>query len=330
MIASKHLKVPTVLDVSLRDGGYLNDWCFSQEAIDLVVVTAIKADADVIEIGYCDDEPELPAAAACPTTMIERIRRLAGRRPLAAMIRPSVKNPAAVLSARQGLLNLLRIPVDVRNPEPALALAALVHKHDFEVTLNLTSVSCYSAGQFGAVARRVPDYVAAIYLADSRGALEVGHVQELVAAVRSGWQGAIGYHAHDNLGLAVETSRAALQAGCQWLDGSIAGIGIGGRNLRLEDALHLASAYRSDLDPDPQAFQIAEYDLGLSAPGEDGPLYRLAGQRNIRQEWVGPLVARLGRARAWDVIESLPHKAWFDEAELESFITMVDKEEQVH
>ena len=54
------------MDVSLRDGGYLNDWCFSQEAIDLVVVTAVKADADVIEIGYCDDEPGLPAAAACP------------------------------------------------------------------------------------------------------------------------------------------------------------------------------------------------------------------------------------------------------------------------
>ena len=322
----KNLNYPVVLDVSLRDGGYLNDWQFSQESMELAVATAARADADVIEIGYCDDEPGLPEAAACPAPMIEHLSYLAGNRRIAAMIRPSVLDPDGVLVRRQGLLDLLRIPVNVRDPDPAIKLAHLVHQYGFDVTLNLTSISCHSVEHFKAVSARVPDFVTVVYLADSRGSIASSEVEAIVAAVRSEWQGAIGYHAHDNLGQAVETTRAALQAGCKWIDGSVAGIGIGGRNLKLADAMSLASAIRSDLNPDPGAFLVTESDFGLSAPGEEGVLYCAGAQRNIRQEWVGPLIDRLGLSTTLSLINSLPKKAWFDESELEPYINILSKE----
>jgi len=322
------MKNPIILDVSLRDGGYLNDWKFSQKSIDLAVTTAGRADADFIEIGYCDDEPGLPKAASCPASMIERVRDLTGHRRIAAMIRPSVVDPEGVLAKRQGLLDLLRIPVNVRDPEPAIKLANLIHRYGFNATLNLTSISCHSTKHFKAVSSRVPDFVAAVYLADSRGAMVGSGVEEIVTAVRSEWKGSIGYHAHDSLGQAVETTRAALEAGCEWIDGSIAGIGIGGRNLTLEDALKFGSSFRSDLNPDPDAFLVTESDLGLKAPGEEMALYRAGGQRNIRQEWVEPLMTRFGPTMALTLINSLPKKAWFEESELEPFIELLPKEVQ--
>jgi len=312
---------PLVLDVTIRDGGYLNDWRFTAAQIDTAISIAARADADVIEVGYLDDAPGLPEGSACPPAMLRRLRPLAGDAPLAGMIRPAVADPDAVLAARAGLIELLRIPTDVRQPQRAVELARRCLAHGFAVSLNFTSVSCFTPAQLAAAAAMVPAQVAAIYLADSRGALRVDDIAPAVAAVRSVWRGPIGYHAHDNLGLAVATTEAALAAGCELIDGSIAGAGIGGRNLRLDDALRIALRTRRDLAPAADALAAGEAAIGVPPPGDEMPLYRLAGQRNIRQEWVEPLLQRLGTAGALALIERLPRRTdWFEFSELDPFL----------
>jgi 4-hydroxy 2-oxovalerate aldolase len=312
---------PLVLDVTVRDGGYLNDWQFSDAHIDAAISIAAQADADVIEVGYFDDEPGLPAGAACPPAMLRRLRPLAGSSLLAAMIRPSVADAEAVLDRRAGLVELLRIPVDVRRPHLAADLARRCLAHGFAVSLNFTSVSCFTAAQLATAAAVVPAQAVAVYLADSRGALRPADIAPAVAAVRSAWSGPIGYHAHDNLGLAVATTEAALAAGCELIDGSIAGAGIGGRNLRLAEALRIAMRTRADLAPLPEALAAGEATIGVPPPGPEMPLYRLAGERNIRQEWVAPLMERLGAERALALIERLPRRNdWFEFSELDPFL----------
>jgi 4-hydroxy 2-oxovalerate aldolase len=311
---------PWVLDVTIRDGGYLNDWQFAAEHIDMAISLAARADADIIEVGYFDDEPGLPEGAACPPAMLRRLRPLAGEALLAAMIRPSVKNPNEVLGARQGLVELLRIPVDVRRPQLAVELARRCLSHGFAVSFNFTSVSCFRPEQLAAATAAVAGLASAIYLADSRGALQVADIAPAVIAVRSAWDGPIGYHAHDNLGLAIATTEAALAAGCEMIDGSIAGAGIGGRNLRLDDALRIAMRTRADLAPAPDALAAGEAAIGVPPPGAEMPLYRVAGERNIRQEWVEPLMRQLGPAGALAFIEKLPRRTdWFEFGELDAF-----------
>ncbi len=315
---------PIVLDVTVRDGGYLNDWQFSAAQIDAAISIAAGADADIIEVGYFDDEPGLPEGAACPPSMLRRLQRLRGDALLAAMIRPSVSQPDAVLKARAGLVDLLRIPVDVRRPMLAVDLARRCRAHGYAVSFNFTSVSCFTPAQLGAATRAVVDHASAIYLADSRGALQPAEIAPAVSAVRALWNGPVGYHAHDNLGLAIATTEAALAAGCELIDGSIAGAGIGGRNLRLDDALRIAMRTRPDLSPQADALAVGEAVIGVPAPGDEMPLYRLAGERNIRQEWVEPLMKRLGTAQALAFIDRLPKRAdWFEFNELDPFFAQL-------
>jgi 4-hydroxy 2-oxovalerate aldolase len=312
---------PLILDVTIRDGGYLNDWQFSPRHIDAAISIAARAGADIIEVGYFDDEQGLPEGAACPPAMLRRVRPLAADTLLAAMIRPSVTDPESVLGARKGLVDLLRLPVDVRRPHLAAALARRCVAHGFAVSFNFTSISCFTSAQLAAATAAVAAQATMIYLADSRGALRAADIAPAVAAVRSAWDGLIGYHAHDNLGLAVATTEAALAAGCELIDGSIAGAGIGGRNLRLDDALRIAMRTRADLAPAPEALAAGEAQIGVPPPGEEMPLYRLAGERNIRQEWVEPLMKRFGAARARAVIERLPRRTdWFEFSELDPFL----------
>lgn len=69
-----------------------------------------------------------------------------------------------------------------------------------------------------------------VYLADSAGHMLESEVTERVAAVRAAVSCAVGIHAHNNLGLAVADSLAAMRAGATFIDGSLAGLGAGAGN----------------------------------------------------------------------------------------------------
>jgi 4-hydroxy 2-oxovalerate aldolase len=311
---------PIVLDVTLRDGGYINQWQFTPEQVDTAIRLAALADVDLIEVGYVDDQPDLPEAASCPPAMLKRARGLCGRSKLAGMIRSTVANPAAVLNARVGLLDLLRIPLDMRSPEPALKLGRICTEHGFAYTFNFVGVTCFELARLSEVAARIPADVQAIYLADSRGHLQLDEVAPLIGVVRKAWSGPIGFHAHDNLGLAMANSEAALAAGCELIDASIAAVGLGGRNLHIRDGMALAMRQRQDLHPDSRALEADESRIGLPAPGEAAALYRLTGERNLRMEWVHPMIDCFGLALAEILIRDLPSRFWFNTDELIPFL----------
>ena len=41
-----------ILDCTLRDGGYYNNWCFSRELVDAYLAAMGKSGVDLVEIGF--------------------------------------------------------------------------------------------------------------------------------------------------------------------------------------------------------------------------------------------------------------------------------------
>ena len=73
-----------------------------------------------------------------------------------------------------------------------------------------------------------------INLADSAGALLPNEVSERIKAIRSAVSIPVGFHAHNNLGLAVANTLAAIDAGISYADGTLRGLGAGAGNTQLE------------------------------------------------------------------------------------------------
>ncbi len=44
-----------LLDCTLRDGGYVNDWEFGSDTISATFDRLCEADIDIIELGFLDD-----------------------------------------------------------------------------------------------------------------------------------------------------------------------------------------------------------------------------------------------------------------------------------
>ncbi len=75
------------------------------------------------------------------------------------------------------------------------------------------------------------DYV---NLADSAGYLMPGDVKERVEAVTKAVNIPVGFHAHNNMGMAIANSLAAVQAGATYVDGCLRGLGAGAGNAQME------------------------------------------------------------------------------------------------
>ena len=84
-------------------------------------------------------------------------------------------------------------------------------------------------------AKKIESYGAdGIVFMDSAGALLPDKVQDLVRLVKQNTKLKIGYHGHNNLGMAVGNTLVALNAGAEIIDGTLMGFGAGAGNCQIE------------------------------------------------------------------------------------------------
>jgi len=77
----------------------------------------------------------------------------------------------------------------------------------------------------------------AVILMDSSGHFLESEVKDRVDAIMNSLSIEVGFHAHNNLGLAVSNARAATNAGASIIDGASMGLGAGAGNAQLENII---------------------------------------------------------------------------------------------
>lgn len=95
-----------------------------------------------------------------------------------------------------------------------------------------------------------------VVLYDSAGAQLPEEVAEKVTALAANLHIPVGYHAHNNLGMAVANSVAAVRAGASILDGTARGFGAGAGNTQLE--VLVAVLHRLGFETGVDLFKLLE------------------------------------------------------------------------
>jgi 4-hydroxy 2-oxovalerate aldolase len=288
-----------VLDATLRDGGYLNQWNFSKEEVLLLVKSLLKTGVEAIEVGYIDDSKKLPLAAQCDVSLLRELQELVTGQNCAivAMISLQKTNPEQLLKSRKDYLDLVRIPAAYDQIDEALEVASIANKLGIKTSINLVNISVLSDLQIQETVQKISEATAVdfLYLADSRGACKPSEVKKIVATVRESWSGVLGFHAHNNLGLAAANSLMALDSGCNAIDGTIDGLGLGLGNLNLAHALKLIEPYQEQrVGYDYNTLTKLQGVLSIKLSAELSYMYYLVGLKNMAQLWVEPLLKKYG------------------------------------
>ncbi|AZM74775.1 3-hydroxy-3-methylglutaryl-CoA lyase [Streptomyces sp. KPB2] len=230
------------LDVTLRDGGYRNNFDFPLDYARHHVRESVAAGMEWIEIGYRNGSfkprPDIGRTGLGADDYIRALAEVVPPEHLCMIVHPKNITEDDLPRMYEAGARMVRFCLPSGAPEAGLALLARAVDLGFTTTVNITRVSQLDGRRLAELAAMSGDSGAdVVYLADSNGSMLPREVSRLVTLVRSVTDAAIGLHAHNNLGLALANAIAAVEAGATWIDSSVLGMGKGPGNLVTEQWL---------------------------------------------------------------------------------------------
>lgn len=242
-----------LLDCTLRDGGYINDWNFGREAIADMTEKLANTNVEVLEVGFLKDEPYQPDRTVFCS--MEQVKKL---------ITP--KKPGVQYAVMCEVVNPL--PLDMLKPhdeDSADIIRVIIwkDKHDkdgnvvdaledgfsyckgivekgYRLCVQPARTDQYSDEEFVAMVRRFAALnPMAIYVVDSWGTQNPEQLLHYMHLADENMDKGIilGYHGHNNMMQALSAAQAMIKEEFErdiMIDASVYGIGRGAGNLNLE------------------------------------------------------------------------------------------------
>ena len=297
----------SLLDCTLRDGGYYNSWDFESSLVDAYLAAMNASSVDIVEVGFrfFDNESYKGAFAYCRDSYLEQMETLPDKK-LAVMI-----NAADLFDGSKVDLFRLGVLFPVRKSESRIDIVRIAcRKHEvmqlsqviselenlgYEVILNLMQIADCSDSELALIVRFVDDSGASVfYFADSTGSLLPKDVNEKIKKIfECGLSLPLGVHLHDNLGLALANAISAIESGATYIDATMLGMGRGPGNVKTEEALMLWGSV-SGCTSEPVVDCVQQYFLPLKRRFEWGsnPLYFYSGKESIHPTYAQHLIAK--------------------------------------
>ncbi len=247
-----------VTDSSLRDGSHPKRHAFAVDEVVQVVGALDAAGVPVIEVSHGDglggssftyglsavDERELIAAAV----------RTATRARIATLMLPGVGVKDDIVAVRDLGAQIVRIATHCTEADVSVQHFGLARQVGLETVGFLMMSHSISAEALARQARIMADAgCQCVYVVDSAGALILEQAGDRVAALVAelGEDAQVGFHAHQNLSLAVANTVLAIRAGAVQVDGSTRGFGAGAGNAPTEALAAVCEklGIRTGIDP---------------------------------------------------------------------------------
>ena len=246
----------SLLDCTLRDGGYVNDWKFGHDNMVSVFERVVDAGTDIIEIGFLDERRpfDYDRSIMPDTDSVGKIYGDLDRKgtKVFGMIDYGTCGIDHIKPQSESYLDGIRVIFKKHLREQALLFCEELKKLGYIVFAQLVSVTAYSDEELLDLCRianeRKPD---AVSMVDTYGLTHQKDLRHILEILDQNLEKniAIGYHGHNNfqmgyancqmvLAYSAETDRDLL------VDGSLYGMGKSAGNAPIElVAMHMNNEY---------------------------------------------------------------------------------------
>lgn len=272
-----------VLDCTLRDGGLVNNFRFTDEFVKALYQANVQAGVDYMEFGYkaskdifkvedfgkwkfCDEEAIREIVGNNETDLKIAVMTDVGR----------TDYKKDIIDRKDSVIDLVRTATYIHQIPSAIEMIEDAKNKGYETSANLMAVSKVNDKDLeNGLELLANSCVDVIYLVDSFGAFYPEQIRRLAdiylnIAAKTGMK--IGIHAHNNQNLAFANTIEGLTAGISYLDATVCGMGRGAGNCFMESLLAFLKNPRYNLSVimdfiEKYMLQMKkDYDWGFDIP----------------------------------------------------------------
>jgi 4-hydroxy 2-oxovalerate aldolase len=231
-----------VVDCTIRDGGLMNNWHFSDDFVKSVYNACVNGGIDYMEIGYKSSENSFSRKDNGPWKFCDEkdVRRIVGenktKTKLSVMVDIGRVDLDNILPKSKSVIDMIRVATYVHQMDKAILMAEHCMEKGYETTINLMAISKVNEHDLDeALLDVAKSRVPIFYLVDSFGSMYCETTEYLFKKYQDALPDKeIGIHAHNNMQLAMSNTITALIGGATYLDATLLGMGRGAGNCPVE------------------------------------------------------------------------------------------------
>ena len=249
-----------LLDCTLRDGGYVNNWDFGFQNSVMMTELINQSGADYVEVGFIGDyennDGHVRFSSMDELTKVFLPKPVGSK--LSAMVYAEGYDADNFPQRSEDTVDMIRVIFWKRNLEEGVEYCRKLVDKGYEVGVQLARTDQYSFDEIGDIVEMFNDvHPTAVYVVDSFGTFDKEKMlkyakiydERLADDIR------LGYHAHNNMQQAYTNAVAFCEYGFKHklvLDASVLGMGRGAGNLNIElimNYLNVTHGYKFDVTP---------------------------------------------------------------------------------
>ncbi|MDI9979959.1 MULTISPECIES: 4-hydroxy-2-oxovalerate aldolase [Rhodococcus] len=276
-----------VVDTTMRDGANSFSHQFTTSQVSAIAAGLDQSGVKLIEVTHGDglggSSLQLGRAAHSDAEYITAAVQAVKDARIAVLYVPGIATLNDLAVAQECGAQAVRIAVHCTEADCAEQSVRWARERGLEVLCFLMMSHMVEPAVLAEQAALLDSYGAqVVYTVDSAGALTPSGAAARVRAMRDRVSCEVGFHAHNNLGLAVGNTLAAIDAGATYVDGSLCGLGASAGNAATEvlvaamereghktgvdlfDLVDVAEDIVSPLMPRPQVIDATALTIGYA------------------------------------------------------------------
>ena len=254
-----------ILDCTLRDGSYEINFQFTAEDTAIIGSSLASCGVEYIEVGHGvglgASEAGYGVAAETDLSYMKAASENFGSSDWGMFCIPGIASLEHLDMAADCGMKFVRIGANVEEYQSMEMFIDRAKKHGMFVCSNFMKSYTVGHDKFASIAANVAEFGSdVIYLVDSAGGMLAEDVAAYITEIKNKNTAVrVGFHGHNNLGMAVSNSIVAYEAGAEFLDVSLQGLGRSAGNAAFEQLLCVLLRKGVKLGIDPiKLFDIAE------------------------------------------------------------------------
>ncbi len=312
-----------LLDCTLRDGGYVNDWKFGKDTAAYLFERLVSSRVDIIEVGFMDERRTYdPDRTIMPDS--DAVERNFGKfdhgnSMIVGMIDFGTCGIKNVKPCTESCLDGIRVIFKKEKMHPAMAFCKELKALGYKVFSQLVSVTSYTDDELREVIGLVNDcHPYAVSMVDTYGLCDAPTLAHIVSIIDKELAPdiALGYHAHNNFQLAYSNAISVLNLHLDrdvLVDGTLYGMGKSAGNAPLELlAMYMNAQFdkQYDMNQIQEAISTSILDLYRKKPWGYTLFYYIAASNRCHPDYVSYLMNKrtLSVTAVNEILQQIPEE----------------------